>query len=191
MIKLLQLFILALLLTLPLQTQAAEYQINPARSNISFKVTHFGKGKVKGQFRLFSGSLDYEANNLKNAKTQAQIQASSIYTGISSRDEHLRSSRFLDIKKYPQIEFVSTEIKEKDEKEFIVLGKLTIREITKPVELKTKLVKVSPDKKTVLFAANTTLKRKDYGLLWNTLLESGHVVGENIEVFLEIEGTCK
>ena len=100
----------------------------------------------------------------------------------------MRSPQFLNTQKHPQITFVSTEIQPKNQNEFIILGNLTINGVTRLVKLKSKLIKTSADQKSVLFKANTSLKRKDFGLVWNDLVEAGNLMGDDIKVYLEIEG---
>jgi len=168
------------------------YVIDPAHSTISFRVRHLAISNVSGRFTDFSGSFSYDPANPSASKAEAVIQAKSIDTAQSERDEHLRSADFLDVAKYPEIRFVSREIKEISRESFKVIGDLTIHGVTKLVVLDARYggtVKDMQGKERVAFAATTEINRKDFGLTWSKLLETGQIiVGDEVHITLEIEG---
>lgn len=187
------LFVIAGLVAVPLKAEV--YSIDPAHSGITFRVSHLVISKVTGRFDKFDGSLEYEKGKPKTWKTEATIDAASINTKIEDRDKHLRSPEFLDVEKYPQITFKSTKISEIKNNKAKLYGELTIHGVTKEVALDLEIggeVKDPWGNQRFGAIATTTINRKDFGLTWNKVLETGGlVVGEDIEITLEIEGIAK
>ena len=171
---------------------AATYKIDTTHAQIEFKVKHLGISSVKGVFTEFEGTFDYDPNNVAASKTSAQIKAASIDTSNKKRDDHLRSEYFLNAEAKPEISFVSKEIKNIDGSNFTIVGDLTIRGVTKPVELETEFGGEAKDpwgNERAAFHAKTTINRKDFGIVWNKVLETGGlVVGEDVKVEIDIEG---
>lgn len=187
---------LALLtLLFPTFASAADYTIDPEHSKIGFKVKHLGISSVVGHFGSFTGNFIYDPQNVASSKAQASITAKSINTDQTKRDDHLRSPDFLNVEKSPEITFVSKEIKPLNEGTFQVIGDLTINGITKSVVLDTEYGGSANDpwgNERAAFSASTTLNRKDFGIVWNKVLETGGlVVGEDVKISLEIEGIKK
>lgn len=174
---------------------AADYTIDTDHSTIGFKIRHLGISNVKGQLLKFNGTFSYDPSKVVASSTEAKIEATSIDTDNKKRDDHLRSPEFLDDKKFPLIEFKSKEIQEVTKDGFNVLGDLTIHGITKPVTLAVVNGGVVQDpwgNERAAFTATTKINRKDFGLTWNKVLESGGlVVGEDVQVELEVEGIKK
>ena len=173
---------------------AAEYQIDPAHSEIIFKVRHMGLSTVTGRFEKFTGNFDVDPKNVKRTKGSAVIETGSISTTNAKRDEHLKSEDFFDAAHHPQIKFQSKEVKDVNEKDSTatLVGDLTMRGVTKPVELKVKGGGIILDgwgNERAAFTATGKLNRFDYGLKWNKALEAGSlVVGETVELVLAFEG---
>lgn len=179
------------LLAAPLE--AARYKIDPAHSRIEFKVRHMMVSKVTGSFDKFSGWFDYEPAKAKNWKTEAVIEAASINTVNKDRDTHLRSADFLDVEKHKTITFKLTEAVSDNNVGNKITGDLSIRGITKPVTLSLEetgmLAKDPWGQARAGFAARTVINRRDYGITWSTMLETGGaVVGDQVEITIEIEG---
>lgn len=172
-------------------TQAASYKIDESHSTVMFKVRHL-LGKVSGRFDKFEGTFEYDPANLATLKTKAEIQAASINTNVAKRDEHLRSADFFDTAKYPTLSFVSTKVTDIKGSKAKLQGKLTIHGVTKPVTLDIESLGAAKDpwgNERAALSASTMINRTDYGLTWNQALETGGVlVGEEVEITLEIEG---
>lgn len=190
-------FVLFILMTLALTApaQAAEYTIDTEHSKVIFTVTHLGISKVSGEFQKFSGSFDFDAANIEAATTSTVIDASSINTSVVKRDEHLKSPDFFDAVQFPEITFTSKKITPISENEFKVGGDLTMHGVTQTVELDVKLggtVKDPWGSERAAFTASTVIDRRQFGVVWNKTLETGGlVVGNDVEIKLEIEGIRK
>ncbi len=172
---------------------AETFHIDPQHSSVSFRVTHMMISKVNGNFDRFSGTVDYEKDKPASWKTQAEIDAASVDTRVEARDNHLRSPDFFDVQKYPKILFKSVSAQVKDGKT-TMLGDLTIHGVTKRVALDLAVngMLKSPQGQRLGATASGKISRKDFGLLWNKALESGGVVvGDDVEITLEIEAVAK
>lgn len=180
---------------IPAFSWAAQYSIDPAHSAVVFKVKHLSISTVTGRFEKFSGTFDFDGQNIKTGKAEAVITAASINTDVSKRDDHLRSADFFDAEKYPELKFVSKGIKDVKKNKFKVLGDLTMHGVTKPVVLDAEFggeVKDPWGNMRAGFNATTKINRKDFGLTYNKALEAGGLlVGEEVSIILEIEGIKK
>jgi polyisoprenoid-binding protein YceI len=170
---------------------AAKFQIDPAHTNITFKVPHMVISKVKGRFDKFEGSFEFDEKSQKLDLVSVKIQADSINTNQADRDKHLKSPDFLDVAKFPSIEFKGTKVIYDAAKPKKVEGKITIHGVTKDVTLDVEYKGAVTDPmgiRRVGFEIETKLNRKDFGLVWNKALETGGVVvGDNIEIDIEGE----
>lgn len=181
--------------TLAVSVAAAEFTIDPAHSEIVFKVRHMGISTVTGRFEKFTGSFDVDPKNVKATQGSAVIEAASINTGNAKRDDHLRAPDFFDAAKHPQITFKSIEVKDVNEKDSTatLVGELTMHGVTKPINLKVKgggIINDGWGNDRAAFSATGKLNRYDYGLKWNKALEAGRmVVSEEVELHLAFEGT--
>ena len=175
----------------PSLTWAAVYKVDPDHTTVSFKVRHLFS-KVQGLFNKFEGTVDYEPGKPETWKTNGTIEAASINTNVPERDKHLRSADFFDVEKYPAISFKSTKVANATETNAKLEGLLTIHGVEKPVVLDLEIHGVGKDpwgNVRAGFTATTKINRKDFGLNWNEALETGGVlVGDEIEIVLEIEG---
>ena len=119
--------IVTLALLVPLNALAQTYSIDPSHTTIQFKVRNMGIMNVKGVFEKFNGTVDIEETDITKSKVNVSIETASINTDINRRDNHLRSSDFLDVAKYPTMTFVSTKVDAGNNKEKMkVTGELTI-----------------------------------------------------------------
>ncbi|PCC56662.1 hypothetical protein CIK58_12065 [Brevibacterium aurantiacum] len=144
--------------------------------------------RVRGAFNDVSGSADI-ADDLADSKAEVIIQTASVDTRSEGRDEHLRSADFFDVETYPEIRFVSSAIDEVDEGSYIVTGELTIRDMTKTVSIPLELIGVESDPFGNLRAGlegSRRIDRKDWGVTWNTKLDSGGVLVSD-KITLEFE----
>ena len=171
---------------------ATSWDIDPAHSTASFKVRHMMISDVNGNFRGIQGKVVIDDTDLKKSKVDVTIAATSIDTGIKKRDDHLRSADFFDVAKYPALTFVSKQVKSVSGNGFTLVGDLTIHGVTKEVELA--VSELSAEIKdpwgNIRKAAKATTKinRKDFGLIYNTVLETGGVlVGDEIQIELEVQ----
>ena len=189
-------FIYSLIASLLLCTSSfaatSSWNIDPAHSTASFKVKHMMISNVTGNFRGVQGKIVINDADLKKSKVDVTIAATSIDTGIKKRDNHLRSADFFDVAKYPNLTFVSTQVKGVSGSGFTLVGDLTIHGVTKEVELAVSELSAEikdPWGNTRKAAkATTKINRKDFGLNWNTVLETGGVlVGDEIQIELEVQ----
>ena len=167
--------------------------IDTVHSHIGFSVKHMMVATVRGQFKSYRGSVRLDPNNFALSKFEGEIDVASIDTDNNDRDNHLRTNDFFDAQNHPKITFSSTRIEAKDAGEFVVHGDLTIRGVTKPVALDVEFHGTSknPYGKTVAgFNARATINRKDFGVNFNALLETGGVaVGEKVKLEVDVELT--
>src|SRR3954467_9816267 len=165
------------------------YELDAAHKRVGFVARHLMVSKVRGQFAEATATITIGEDPLQSSVT-ASITAASIETGQVDRDNHLRSGDFFEAEKYPTLEFRSTGIKSHAGAEFVLDGELTIKDVTKPVELVVEFegAATSPYGKAVFgFSAHTEIDREEWGLTWNMALETGGVmVGKKIKI--EIEG---
>ena len=168
---------------------AGTYLLDAAHKRVGFVARHLMVSKVRGQFAEATATITVGEDPLQSGVT-ASIATASIETGAVDRDNHLRSGDFFESEKYPTMDFKSTGIKSHAGAEFVLDGELTIKGITKPVELVVEFegATTSPYGQGVFgFSAHAEIDREDWGLTWNMALESGGVmVGKKIKI--EIEG---
>ena len=159
-------------------------------SSIGFWVRHLMVSKVHGRFSQWSGSLEFDEQDPGASRVTVSIEAASIDTREASRDAHLRSPDFLDAERFPQITFTSSSVTRKAG-DLLVTGELTIRGVTRPVQLGVEYSGRVTDPwggERLGFSAKTAINRSDFGLAWNQVLEAGGVVvGDRIEISLEVE----
>ncbi len=183
-------FSIAAIFTLSTPGFSSTYDLVPERTSIGFSVRHMVFSKVKGNFDKFSGAIKMDEGR-KLAQFSAVVDMDSVNTESEKRDSFLRSDKFLNVKKYPTMTFVSTKI-EADGNKYIAEGALTIKDITKPVKLTGKMLGVEADphgNQRVSFKANFLIKRSDYDLGFGKVLEVGElIVGDEVSVALDVEG---
>lgn len=170
---------------------AATYKIDPAHSSVTFTVAHMGISKVHGRFDKFSGTLDYTPGETKTWKTEAEIETAGINTGVEDRDKHLRGPDFFNAEKFPIMTFKSVKVSGVKGLKGKVHGELTLMGVTKPVVLAVEASGPATDpwgNERMGAVATTAINRKDFGLAWNKLLETGGLlVGEKVDITLELE----
>jgi polyisoprenoid-binding protein YceI len=186
------LIILTLFFTFPALSQASTWQIDPDHSSFQFKVRHLMVSNVKGDFNKVKGVVTIDENDITHLKVELTIDAASVDTGHAKRDEHLRGPDFFDVAKYPTITFVSKKVMKVGPDRLKVIGDLTLHGVTKEVavdvEGPTSAIKDPRGNFRRGATATTKINRKDFGLMWNKALETGGVVvGEDVDIFIEIE----
>lgn len=157
------------------------WAIDTYHSTINFRVMHMGIAEVIGKFKDWKCDFQGTSPAFSDMKLKVTIQAASIETDMVARDMHLKSPEFLDAEKFPIIEFQSTSISWKPLRSFIINGNLTIKGITKPIQLEGQLKNFIPKDMfgfpKVGFQVEGTINRKDWGLTWNMeLQDSGEIV---------------
>jgi polyisoprenoid-binding protein YceI len=170
----------------------ATYQIDSQHTGAHFKVRHMMISNVKGEFSRVTGSVEFDPSNLAASHVEATIDSATVNTREAQRDSHLKSHDFLDVGRYPKITFVSTKIVSSGVDSYEVAGDLTIRGVTREVTLYVDSVTPEikdPDGFLRLGASATTrIARKDFGLTWNAVLESGgFVVGDEVDITIDVE----
>lgn len=167
------------------------WKSDAAHSGIAFSVTHLVIVDVEGRFREFEATMRGAKDDFSDAVLDVNIKASSIDTHNEKRDGHLRSADFFDTEKFPEATFRSSSFKKTGKDTYVIKGDLTIRGVTKSVELKAKLRGVAKDPwggTRAGFKATTTINRTEWGLNWNKTLETGGLlVSENIDLTINIE----
>ena len=169
----------------------ATYQIDPAHSSAQFSVRHMMVTNVRGGFSRVEGTVVYDSDNPSESSVEATIDARTIKTMDEQRDAHLKSADFLDTDKYPTITFKSKKIEAAGEDEWRVTGDLTIHGATQSVVLKVESpsaeVKDPFGNTRIGASASTKIKRSDFGLTWNAVLETGGIaVGDELKIELEV-----
>jgi polyisoprenoid-binding protein YceI len=168
------------------------WKIDPAHSLAEFKIRHMMISNVKGSFSGLSGTLAEHASDSTLSSIEASVPVATVSTGDAQRDGHLKSADFFDVEKYPNMTFKSTTVKATGEGEYEVTGDLTIHGVTKPQTLKVEGPS-APSKDPwgntrIGLSATGKVNRKDYGLSWNSTLETGGVlVGEDVHITLEVQ----
>ena len=167
------------------------WSIDPAHSEIQFKVKHLMISNVKGEFRKVNASIGMAGNDLSTASVRVNIDAGSIFTNDENRDKHLRSADFFDVEQHPHLHFTGTDMKHVGGNDYTLTGDLTIKGITKPVTLEVEFGGKNTDpwgNEKLAFALNGRINRKDWGLNWNAALETGGVlVSDEVRLSAEVQ----
>jgi polyisoprenoid-binding protein YceI len=190
--RLMTIFTLLFSLVIPALASAATWTIDPDHSSIGFKVRHLMVSNVKGVFEKFTGTVEINDTDIAKSNVDVNIDTNSINTNVQKRDEHLRSADFFDVTKYPAMTFVSKKVVKNGKNSLKVTGDLTLHGVTKEVVLAVEgPTKESKDPWGAIrrgASATTKINRKDFGLIWNKVLETGGVaVGEEVIITLEVE----
>jgi len=169
---------------------ADKYTVDPTHSSIGFAVRHMVVSKVKGYFNEYTATILYDDKDITKSSAEVTIKTASIDTRDAKRDEHLRTPDFFDAAKYPEITFKSKRI-EKSGEGFVAVGDLTMRGVTKEIQLPFTFAGVVTDpwgNTRLGLSASTKLNRQDYGVSWSKSLDSGGlVVSDDVEIAIEIE----
>ena len=186
-------FVIFSILICSIQSAAAQvtWELAPGRTNIQFKVKHFVLMNVEGRFKNSRGTVvTSDLKDFSDAKVEATIPVGSIYTGNSDRDSHLLQKVFFHAAQFPEITFRSVSVKKKTEDLYVMKGLLTIRGVTKPIDLEVKRTgfkELKNGKIRSSFKAVGALNRYDFGLRWNDMTETGGmVVDEVVKIVLDV-----
>jgi polyisoprenoid-binding protein YceI len=166
---------------------AGTYTIDSTHSFVTFSVAHL-MGEADGRFTKFDGELTL-AEKFTTSTVKTNIDPASINTDNQKRDDHLRNPDFFDVTKYPTMTFVSKKVTGTPTN-MTVVGDLTMRGVTKEVTLKGKMSGIGKGmmgETRAAFVASTMVKRKDFGLTWNKVVEGTSAVGEEVKITLRIQ----
>jgi polyisoprenoid-binding protein YceI len=168
---------------------AGTWTIDTSHSSVNFKVKHLGVAKTRGRFTRFEGTVEV-GERPEDTTVEVSIDASSVDTHDSGRDDHLRSADFFDVANHPNLTFRSTKVSGSGD-EWKLEGELTVAGVTKPVTLAVDYDGVTTDpwgNTKAGFTATTKVNREEFGLTWNAALETGgFLVGKDVSIELEVE----
>lgn len=174
--------------------EAAAFQIDPAHTNIGFRIRRMGIAFVEGEFDDFTGTISYDPNDLAATRADVTVQTTSIDTDVERRDDHLRSADFFEVETYPTMTFAATSVQPTGPNSFRLLGDLTIKGTTKEVVFDVEAAGPIPtdNGQRVGFHAETTIDRRDFGITWGTDLPGGiPSVGNEVQLVLDVEGVTE
>ena len=168
----------------------AKWLIDPAHSEVHFKIKHLVISTVTGSFKKFEGSVESEKDDFSDAVIQFSADTANVDTNNEQRDGHLRSDDFFNAEKYPKLTFTSTGI-EKDGDEYALKGNLTIRDVTKPVELKVEYGGTTQDsygQTKAGFDITGKINRQDYGISFGAVSETGGLLlGDEVKINANVQ----
>ncbi|MDX1939424.1 MAG: YceI family protein [Saprospiraceae bacterium] len=159
-----------------------KWAIDPTHSEVSFKIKHLVISTVTGYFREFEGSISTEGDDWANAEAEFKAKVDSVDTNQAQRDTHLKSDDFFNAEQFPYLSFKSTQVTKVDEEHYKMLGDLTIRDVTKPMELDVQFLGEAVDpygQHKAGFEITGVINRKEFNLRWDAVTEAGAVVVSN------------
>ena len=165
------------------------YKIDPVHSSISFKVRHLFS-YVTGKFTKFDGTFTVDPNAVDQSSVTATVQTVSVDTANNRRDDDLKGADFFDVTKYPEITFKSKTVKQTGEKTADIVGDFTMHGVTKELVLHAQFLgqgKGMHGEVSGWHLTSDPLKRADYGLKWNKAVEGTPVVGDDVEITIDVE----
>ncbi len=172
-------------------TNSTTWVIDPLHSDVQFKIKHLVISTVTGTFRKFEGSIVKKNDDFNDAKVSFKIDVKSIDTNQSQRDGHLQSGDFFAADQFPEITFESTTFVKAHDSNYKMIGNLTMRGVTKPVELNVEYGGSEDNGHGILkhgFEVTGTVNRMEFGMTWNKLTDTGGLgLGENIKLIANIQ----
>jgi polyisoprenoid-binding protein YceI len=168
---------------------AGTWVIDASHSAIEFVARHLVVSKVRGRFAAFTGTVEV-AESVEQSSVTVELQAASFTSGDEQRDGHVRSADFLDVETFPVITFTGSGARASGDG-YVLPGRLTIRDVTKDVELKVEALGVIADpwgNEKAAFTATTEIDREEFGIVWNAALETGGVlVGRTVQIEIDVQ----
>jgi polyisoprenoid-binding protein YceI len=165
------------------------WRVDPTHSSIEFEVKHMMIATVRGRFKEFEGTI-VAAPDIDDSRVFGTVKAASIDTNEAKRDEHLRSPDFLDVERYPEIRFESTHIEPLGGPKYRITGELTIKDQTREVTFDSSVEGAMKDpwgNDRVGIKVRGTIKRTEFGLTWQQVLETGgFLVGEEVKILIDV-----
>lgn len=170
-----------------------KWKLDPAHSELLFKVKHLMITNVKGEFRSFDATVESEGDSFDGARVELTANTVSVFTNNDDRDKHLRSGDFFDVEAFPEMTFKSSEMTRLDEDTYRLKGQLTIKGVSNDVVLDAEFGGVMKDpygNEKAGFSLSGKINRKDWGLNWNAALEAGGVlVSDDVRLAAEVQFT--
>jgi polyisoprenoid-binding protein YceI len=167
-----------------------DYKIDPSHSLIGFSIRHFEISFVKGRFKDFNGTIHYDSSDATKSSVEFTAKTESIDTGVTGRDNHLRSADFFEVAKFPEITFKSTKV-EKKGNSYVLHGDFTMKGVTKQISFPFSIVGAIKDNRGNTrfgIAAETKLNRRDYGINWGAAMANGGLnVADEVTIDLQLE----
>jgi polyisoprenoid-binding protein YceI len=167
------------------------WTIDSAHSQAGFSVRHMMVSTVRGTLGKVSGTIDYDGKSVQSIKADVTIDVTAINTGVEGRDKDLKSPNFFDVAKFPSVTFKSKRVDAGSAGAFKLVGDLTMHGVTKEVTLNVEgpspAIKQQNGGQRIGASATTTINRRDFGLQYNNVIEAGPVVGDQIQVTIDIE----
>jgi len=169
------------------------YTVDPAHTEVGFVARHLIGTKVRGRFTEATGTFTV-AENPEDSTLEAVVNAASIHTNQSMRDDHLRTNDFLDVENFPTLSLKSTRLRRVRDNLWILTGDLTIRGVTKSVDFDLEFLgegqSMQEGKTVVAFSASAEIDRRDFGVSFNhSLLDGSVVVGNKVTIEIEVEAS--
>ena len=167
------------------------WAIDPTHSEVEFKIKHLVISTVKGIFKEFTGSVDVDGEDFSTADFHFEANVDSIFTNQTDRDNHLKSADFFDVANFPKISFKSTAVAKKSEDTYAITGDLTVRDVTKSIQLTAEFGGVATDPYGNVkagFEITGAINRKEFGLTFHAVTEAGNIVlGEDIKLNINLQ----
>jgi polyisoprenoid-binding protein YceI len=168
-----------------------KWSLDTSHSHIGFTVKHLMVTNVRGVFNEYAGSIYTSGEDFPGAEINLSITTASVSTGDGRRDTHLKSPDFFDAENFKEINFKGTSLEKTNGREYILHGDLRIKDVTKRIKLDVGFNGIIKDPwgaKRAAFEVTGKISRKDFGLTWNTVLETGGVmVGDEVTIKCEIQ----
>ena len=167
-----------------------DWQLDPFHTQVEFAAKHLGMMTVRGHFADVTSTAEIDPEHWETMRVEVTIQSASVRTHNEVRDNDLRSDHFLDTDDFPVITFKSSHVEPVGKDRFIVTGDLTIKENTRPVRLEmTRLGEFNDPTMghRIGYSGQTKIRRKDFGLTFNPVLDGRFVVSDEIDIMLEGE----
>ena len=171
--------------------KTTKWLLDPAHSELTFKIKHLMISNVSGAFKNFSAKMETEGTDFSTANITLTAEMNSISTNNEQRDNHLRSPDFFDVGKFTQMKFISTRIEKTDDESFDLHGNLTMKNVTKPVKLTMEFNGIMKDpygQEKAGFLVSGKIKRSDWGINLNVALETGgFMLGDEVRIQSEVQ----
>jgi polyisoprenoid-binding protein YceI len=182
------LLLVLLIVVTPARSEPATYRLDPVHCQVLFFADHLGFSRQMGRFTGVRGTFSYDPENPAAARADVEIDVASLWLGDAAWERKMRSRDFFDAEKYPTMRFVATAFEPTGERTALLRGDLTLRGVTRPVELAVTVNRIGRNtfnlKQTAGFSARGTLRRSEFGMA-----RLPAAIGDEVELRLEIEGT--
>lgn len=167
------------------------WNIDASHSEVGFKIRHLMISNVKGYFTNYSATVTTEDDQFETAAIQFEAEVKTLTTGSEQRDEHLLAEDFFDAGTFPTIKFASSAFTKNSVGSYTVNGDLTIKGITKPMQLKAVNTGIAKDpwgQTKTAFEVEGKINRTEFGLVWNAPLETGGVLlSEEVTIHADVQ----